>query len=172
MKLWLCGVSATKKVQGVRALREIAKEAVSDAALFPAIRIWDAAAVGKATLLATTDDPAKLQRLTELCERGHLQYNLTPDTEFPPPAEGQAAPKPNLQRVEIKAEAEPPTYEAGQVAGILLAGTSGDPSAALAMARSFQRITEDDLWAEAAAFLIDTFPSPEALMEWLQEQGE
>lgn len=168
MKLWLCGVTANKKVQGVRALREIAKEADSDAALFPAIRIWDAAAAGKATLLATTDDPAKLQRLTELCERGQLQYNLTPDTEFP--SKEERAAKPALQRVEIE-DGEPPSYEAAQVAGILLAASDGNPSMALSLARSFQRITEDDLWAEAGTFLLDTFPSPEALMEWMQQQG-
>lgn len=171
MKLWLTGVTASKKVPGVTALKRIGL-LIPDApyaSFSGAVGTWTLAAIGQATLLLQTDDPDLMEECVAHADYGALKYAQTPDGEFPPDPEPLALSE-GLNELD-RAEDEPDEdqdYQAAQIAMVMMVGADGNPGTALMLVRSIERITQDERWTKAGAFLLDTFPPPQ---EWLDATG-
>lgn len=182
MKLWLQGITPSKKVDGVTALRKIAVHAgiTSYATVGGAGEMWSRAATGHPTLLIHTDDPAVMQACVDACERGGLTYAQTQDNEFPPEPENsqrrQRAAKAGLANEVAQDAGNPSDPEesivAAQVGTLMMAVADGNPNVALSFTRSLQRITGHALYQAVAEHLMETFPDPETLAEWLAENSE
>lgn len=112
----------------------------------------DAEAVIKILRTGGCDGEARDDPAADFAEAEAEALNEAATDEPEPPAEAE--------------EAEPASvsYQATQVAAILLAVNDGEPLGALQAAGSIQRVLDgDDLWPEVTEFLLDTFPPPKGV---------
>ncbi len=167
MKLWLNGAEPARKVEGVRALRDFAREFNEESlrGVRAAVKAWDGAASGHTRLMLVTDDRAQMDKATTILDKGGLRYDLTQDSEMPPHAGTPAPPEEREQEppdddvIKQVPGPQPRDDVAAQVALVLMAVTDGDQDSVLSIARTIARLLPDDpLWTDIEQFLLDTFP--------------
>jgi hypothetical protein len=169
-RLWITGVTPTKKVAAVRAMRKAAMaaghgEGTRLTSVATATMYFRKLASGEhePLLVATEDNPEIMAALTAALDEGGIKYEITyGDESATAPAEAaDPATEAEDDANEVTLE---DVYRVGATATILMSAGDGRVIDAYMLAKRLLDVTEDPLYENVIALLMHTFP-PQNLPE-------
>lgn len=160
-----------ERVRAVRAFRLAADALGYDPGIKVSILAVDAVRGGAEALIGQTEDLDVASEAVRIlgehgCDGEAREAEATPEESF-----AEASNRAMNEGAESEEEESPASYEACQVAAVLLAVAKGNPTEALSISRTLERVTDPELYGEIERFLLDTFPEPDESFKRQLPQG-